>query len=71
MTVLNTIEEIKEAVNQGKTVYAESSLYQVIKDRLNQYMIKCTINGNCVGLHGIPGTPYENRLNMDNFFTID
>lgn len=71
MTVLNTPQEIREAVNQGKEVYAGSSLYKVIKDSKDQFLIKCTINGYCVGLTGQEGTPYENRLNADNFFTVN
>lgn len=70
MKVLKTPQEIKEAVNQGQTVYAGSSLYRVIKDSKEQFLIKCTINGYCVGLTGAEGTPYENRLNADNFFTV-
>jgi hypothetical protein len=71
MKVLNTIQEIKEAVNQGKTVYSESSLYQVIKDTKGQFLIKCSINGYCIGLHGAEGTPYENQLNANNFFILN
>jgi hypothetical protein len=71
MKVLNTPQEIKEAVNQGKEVYAGSSIYKVIKDSKDQFLIKCTINGYCIGLTGQEGTPYENVLNSrENFFTV-
>ena len=69
--VLNTPQEIKEAINAGKTVYAGSSIYEVIKDNKGQYLIKCTLNDYCVGLTGQEGTPYENVLNStENFYTV-
>ena len=45
-----TLEEIKEALRTGEQVYWSHPGYQVIKDRLGQFLIKCTYNGNCVGL---------------------
>jgi hypothetical protein len=65
---LTTIEQIKKAVDEGKTVYAENESYQVVKDTHNQYMIKCE-NYHYVGLHGMEGTEYENVLNANKFFT--
>lgn len=71
MTPLHTIEEIKEAVNQGKTVYAGSSIYKVKKDKNNKFYIVCTLNNYCIGLHGQEGTPSETKLNARDFFTAD
>jgi hypothetical protein len=45
-----TATEIKTAVDQGKTVFHQNEAYQVVKDKFNQYLIKCTLNGNCIGL---------------------
>lgn len=70
MQKLNTIEEIKQAVNEGKKVYAESLFYQVIKDAKEQFLIKAS-NGYTIGLHGAEGTKYESVLNANNFFTIE
>lgn len=48
--MFNSIDEIKAAVNCGEVVYVNSKAYQVIKDRLGQYLIKCLLNDYCVGL---------------------
>lgn len=45
-----TAPEIKQAINEGKKVYWKSPVYQVIKDNLGQYFIKCTLNDHCIGL---------------------
>ena len=60
-----TIQEIKTAVDQGKTVYWSSGMYEVIKDKNNDYLIKCTSNGSCVGL-----TSFDGKLNgkQEDFF---
>ena len=58
-----TIKKIKQAVNNGKNVYWSNTAYEVIKDNIGQYLIHCTINGHCIGLHGLKGTEYENILN--------
>ena len=44
------LEEIKQAVDNGLNVYHGSLLYPVIKDKNNQYLIKCTLNNYCIGL---------------------
>lgn len=45
-----TTEQIKEAVNNGKTVNWKTSGYKIIKDSIGQYLIKCLINNNYIGL---------------------
>lgn len=45
-----TVEEIKTAVDNGKTVHCLNGAYEVIKDKKNQYLIKCISNGHCIGL---------------------
>jgi len=66
---LTTIAEIKNAVNKGRRVYCGNSAYQVIKDNIGQWLIKCSLNGYCIGLHGQEGTQYENQLNGEHFYT--
>jgi len=68
MKELNTIEEIKAAADAGTKVYAGSRAYQVVKDRIGQYLIVCDATGYCIGLHGREGTQYENKLNAQGFF---
>jgi hypothetical protein len=57
------IKQIKQAVDSGKKVYWSNKAYQVIHDSIGQWLIHCSINNNCVGLHGMKGTKYENVLN--------
>lgn len=45
-----TLQEIKDAVNSGKKVYYQNLAYEVIVGKNNQWLIKCTINGMCIGL---------------------
>ena len=44
------LQEIKDAVKSGQTVYWNSKIYEVIQDKLGQWMIKCTSNNSCIGL---------------------
>jgi hypothetical protein len=57
------IQEIKSAVDAGKTVKWANAGYDVIKDSLGQYLIVYAPSGHCIGLHGLEGTEYANRLN--------
>jgi hypothetical protein len=45
-----TLEEIKSAVESGKTVHWSNGLYVVIKDGIGQWLVKCTSNNCCCGL---------------------
>ena len=44
------LQEIKSAVSNDKDVFCGSLAYKVIKDKNNEYLIKCTLNGSCIGL---------------------
>ena len=58
------IQLIKEALNDGKRVFmTPSKAYEVIKDRVGQYLIKCHINDSFVGLHGRENTECEHKIN--------
>ena len=60
-----SIKEIKKAINEGKKVFWHHEGYEVIKDKFNRYLIYCHMNEHCIGLHGLEGTEYENKLNGD------
>lgn len=66
------IEEIKQAVDDGLSVKYARDTYDVIKDRLNRYLIVCRVNNNAIGLHGQIGSPFHNELNgQESLFYID
>jgi hypothetical protein len=50
-----TAKEIREAVDQGKTVLWLSERYVVIKNG-SDYLIKCLLNNHCIGLTWADGT---------------
>ena len=45
-----TLEEIKAAVEAGRKVYWSNKGYQVIKDKLGQWLVKYEPTGHCWGL---------------------
>ena len=57
-----TLEQIKKAVDAGKTVHWANDLYRVIPSGLNdgKYLIQCDTNGFCTGL-----TTKDGKLNED------
>ena len=67
MKKLETIEDIKSAVDQGKTVFSDTKAYSVVK-KWSEYYIVCSINGYTTGLHGMAGTEYERQLNGTKFW---
>lgn len=59
-------KQIKQAINNGKRVFWHHAGYEVIKDNIGQYLIKCHINGHYSGL-----TDKEGKLMEDpNHFYI-
>lgn len=64
-----TLEQIKQAIAEGKKVYWASLAYDVIKDDVGQYLIKCNINGSCVGLTWRDGITMNES--EDDFFTME
>ena len=69
MTTLETIPEIKAAVDANKDVRCGNDGYSVCKDSAGQYLIICSANGHTIGLTGREGTEYERILNGSNFYT--
>jgi hypothetical protein len=61
------IEDIKAAVDAGRTVFADSKSYQVKKIK-EQYYIQYH-GGAMIGLHGAEGTAYERILNGKLFWS--
>ena len=58
------IERIKELVSQGTPVYWKNVGYQVVKDKLGQYFIKCLRNDYCTGLGTQSGELLENEADF-------
>lgn len=54
------LQQIKTAVDQGKTVHWVNRGYTVIKDSKNQYLISFH-NGHCIGLTHADGVTLNGR----------
>lgn len=54
-----SLNDIEIAIYNGYTVYWKNKNYQVIKDKIGQYLIKCLSNSYCVGLTSVDGTLNE------------
>lgn len=61
-----TIQEIQNAVSEGKIVHWSNVGYMVIKDDLGQFLIKCTRNNHCIGLTNIDGDKLNGK--PEDFF---
>jgi len=44
------LHEIKQAIEENKKVFWSNNNYEVIKDSIGQYLIKCNLNNHCIGL---------------------
>lgn len=64
-----TLEQIKEAVEAGKTVCWANSSYQVIKDDIGQWLIHRAENDWTIGLTHQDGTTLNGRESQ--FFIIE
>ena len=62
-----TLKEIQESIQSGRKVYWKQKNYQVIKDRIGQYLIECQNNGSCVSLTDSKGFLTDNET---AFFTV-
>ena len=43
-------QEIKDAIAEGRKVYHGNKNYEVIQDKIGQYLIVCSFNGYTIGL---------------------
>lgn len=55
------LQEIKAAVESGKTVHWSNSLYVVVKDRIGQWFVKCTSNNHHIGLTHTDGVTMNGK----------
>lgn len=61
-----TLQEIKQAIEDGKRVFWSNRAYEVIKDSKGQYLIVCSINNHAIGLTWLDGVTLNGR--EDEFF---
>lgn len=45
-----TLDDIKQAIADGKTVHWGNPAYRVIRDKIGQYLVRCTLNDCYWGL---------------------
>ena len=55
------LQEIKVAVESGKTVHCYNTSYEVIKDNKGQWLIVCTFNQWCSGLTETDGVTLNGK----------
>ena len=65
---LQTISEIKDAVRRGLVVHEASKAYRMtlhtFPNGAEQWLVKCTHNGSCIGLTNLAG----DKLNGSSFY---
>ncbi len=61
-----SLAEIKAAIEAGQRVFWCNPGYEVIKDKLGQYLIKCRMNSSCMGLTHLDGITLNG--DEDEFF---
>jgi hypothetical protein len=61
LIIPKSLEEIREAVDKGHSVFHQNSAYQVIKDNLGQYLITHN-NGHTIGLTWRDGVTLNGKL---------
>jgi hypothetical protein len=59
-----TLQEIKQAIEDGENVHWSNLSYKVIKDRKGQYLIKC--GTHCIGLTWADNTTLNGK--EEDFF---
>lgn len=62
-----SLQEIKDAIAAGKKVYWSHEGYEVIKDKIGQYLIHYIPNGHCIGLTWQDGVTMNGK--EQDFFT--
>jgi len=61
-----TLAQIKQAIDEGKTVHWATTNYVVIKDSVPQYLIHSQCNDNYIGLTQLDGVTLNGR--EEDFF---
>ena len=57
-----TLGHIRKLADLGMPVYWKTRSYEVVKDSLGQYLIRCSLNEDCIGLGNgatLNGEPHE------------
>lgn len=54
-----SLSDIEMAIYNGYTVHWKNYNYQVVKDKIGQYLLKCLSNSHCVGLTTTDGKLVE------------
>ena len=62
-----TLAEIKTAIANGQSVHWASLLYEVVKDKYDQYFIICKTNNHAIGLTWADGITLNGK--EGEFFT--
>lgn len=57
-----SLQDIKDAVDAGTKVYMANTSYEIIKDKLGQYLIWREANQYCIGLTWRDGVTMNCRL---------
>ena len=55
------LDEIKAAVERGETVHVGNDAYEVVKDKLGQWLIVCRLNGYTIGLTWLDGVTMNGK----------
>lgn len=55
------LEQIKQAIENNERVFWKNLAYDVIKDSVGQYLIRCNLNGSCIGLTWRDGVTMNGR----------
>lgn len=63
-----TLEQIKTSIDQGKKVYWKNLAYDVIKDKIGQYLIVCNLNNYTIGLTWLDGITMNGE--ESDFFNV-
>jgi hypothetical protein len=61
--------DIRQAVDAGQRICWKSEAYEVIRDRLGQYFIRCSMNGHVIGLTWQDGETLNGKA--EDFFLAD
>ena len=56
-----TLEEIKQALAEGKKVYWQDPVYQVFRSHSGLYLIHCKINNSYIGLTHMDGVTLNGK----------
>ena len=67
------VNEIKQAVREGKKVFWNNEAYEVVLSHFRngeeQWLIKCSLNGSCIGLTWTDGITLNGK--EEDFYTIE